>query len=56
MEQEQEEEEEDGQLTESEKQVLVQALHRVLKPFILRRLKADVAKDLPEKVQCNSVL
>jgi SNF2 family DNA or RNA helicase len=44
-----EEEEEDQKLTEQEKQVLVQALHRVLKPFILRRIKDDVATDLPDK-------
>jgi SNF2 family DNA or RNA helicase len=45
-----EEDEEDEQLTEEEKQVLVGAMHRVLKPFILRRVKADVATDLPHKV------
>jgi SWI/SNF-related matrix-associated actin-dependent regulator of chromatin subfamily A member 5 len=28
---------------------VVGTLHRILKPFMLRRLKADVARDLPEK-------
>ena len=28
---------------------VVATLHRILKPFMLRRLKADVARDLPEK-------
>lgn len=30
---------------------LVRQLHRVLKPFMLRRLKADVAKSLPPKTE-----
>uniref|UniRef100_A0A0N5ABZ3 Helicase C-terminal domain-containing protein n=1 Tax=Syphacia muris TaxID=451379 RepID=A0A0N5ABZ3_9BILA len=30
---------------------LVQRLHKVLRPFILRRLKADVEKQLPEKIE-----
>jgi len=42
--------EEDEELSAEEKNVLVRALHRVLRPFILRRLKSDVAKDLPDKV------
>ena len=37
-------------LTEEEKQVVVSSLHRVLKPFLLRRIKSDVIKDLPLKV------
>jgi ERCC4-related helicase len=40
-----------------EKQELISQLHRVLKPFILRRLKAEVEKGLPSKkelsVYCN---
>lgn len=43
--------EEDQKLTQAEKAVLVRALHRVLRPFILRRVKDDVAKDLPVKVR-----
>lgn len=33
-----------------EKRILVQAIHRLVKPFLLRRTKADVALDLPPKV------
>ena len=32
------------------KTAMVKQLHRVLKPFMLRRLKADVAKSLPPKL------
>ena len=32
-----------------EKQDIISQLHRVLRPFMLRRLKSDVAKDLPPK-------
>ncbi|CDJ67960.1 hypothetical protein ENH_00045590 [Eimeria necatrix] len=28
---------------------MIQTLHRVLRPFMLRRLKTDVARDLPPK-------
>lgn len=37
-------------LSLQEKQVVITSLHRVLKPFLLRRVKLDVAKDLPPKV------
>ena len=37
-------------LSASEQQAVVSALHRVIKPFLLRRLKTDVAPDLPQKV------
>lgn len=30
-------------------QALVERLHSVLRPFLLRRLKADVEKQLPQK-------
>jgi SWI/SNF-related matrix-associated actin-dependent regulator of chromatin subfamily A member 5 len=33
------------------KALMVRQLHRVLKPFMLRRLKADVAKGLPPKTE-----
>lgn len=32
-------------------QELVQRLHKILRPFLLRRLKADVEKQLPRKVE-----
>ncbi len=35
---------------EHEGELAQQKLHRMLNPFILRRLKRDVAKDLPEKI------
>lgn len=31
--------------------VVVQRLHKVLRPFILRRLKAEVEKQLPSKTE-----
>ena len=43
-------EEEDEKLTDDEKVLLIHALHRILKPFILRREKEDVEKCLPDKV------
>ena len=36
-------------LAELVEQRLVRQLHKILKPFMLRRLKADVAKSLPKK-------
>eukprot|EP00004_Rigifila_ramosa_P019855 TRINITY_DN5102_c0_g1_i3.p1 TRINITY_DN5102_c0_g1~~TRINITY_DN5102_c0_g1_i3.p1 ORF type:complete len:635 (-),score=159.93 TRINITY_DN5102_c0_g1_i3:1392-3296(-) len=38
-----------GESVESVKQEMVQHLHRILKPFLLRRLKNEVEKDLPPK-------
>ena len=39
-----------NELSEQEKAVVVSSLHRVLKPFLLRRIKSDVILDLPQKV------
>jgi SWI/SNF-related matrix-associated actin-dependent regulator of chromatin subfamily A member 5 len=36
---------------EAAKEATVRQLHRVLKPFMLRRLKVDVAKSLPPKTE-----
>ena len=36
---------------EEAKEKTVKQLHRVLKPFMLRRLKSDVAKSLPPKTE-----
>ncbi|TPX23501.1 hypothetical protein DIZ76_012833 [Coccidioides immitis] len=36
-------------LTEEEKLLVIRRLHKVLRPFLLRRLKKDVEKDLPDK-------
>lgn len=44
-------------LTEEEQILIIRRLHKVLRPFLLRRLKKDVEKDLPDKqervVKCN---
>lgn len=44
-------------LTEEEQILVIRRLHKVLRPFLLRRLKRDVEKDLPEKqervIKCN---
>lgn len=34
--------------------MIVGSLHRVLKPFILRRVKEDVSLDLPKKVSLQT--
>ncbi|KAF2484630.1 chromatin remodeling complex SWI/SNF component SWI2 [Neohortaea acidophila] len=36
-------------LTEEEKLLVIRRLHKVLRPFLLRRLKKDVEQDLPDK-------
>lgn len=45
------------ELTEEESLLIIRRLHKVLRPFLLRRLKKDVEKDLPDKVEkvlkCN---
>lgn len=38
-------------LTEEETLLIIKRLHKVLRPFLLRRLKKDVEKDLPDKVE-----
>lgn len=38
-------------LTEEESLLVIRRLHKVLRPFLLRRLKKDVEKDLPDKVE-----
>lgn len=44
-------------LTEEEQILVIRRLHKVLRPFLLRRLKKDVEKDLPDKqervVKCS---
>lgn len=39
------------ELTEEETLLIIRRLHKVLRPFLLRRLKKDVEKDLPDKVE-----
>lgn len=38
-------------LTEEEQLLVIRRLHKVLRPFLLRRLKKDVEKDLPDKLE-----
>ena len=38
-------------LNEEEALLVIKRLHKVLRPFLLRRLKKDVEKDLPDKVE-----
>ncbi|EEA08531.1 SNF2 family helicase, putative [Cryptosporidium muris RN66] len=37
------------ELTEEEKLFIINRLHSILRPFLLRRVKSDVLQDLPEK-------
>lgn len=39
------------ELSEEETLLVIRRLHKVLRPFLLRRLKRDVEKDLPDKVE-----
>ncbi|CEP62138.1 RSC chromatin remodeling complex ATPase subunit STH1 LALA0_S04e08702g [Lachancea lanzarotensis] len=39
------------ELTEEELLLIIRRLHKVLRPFLLRRLKKEVEKDLPDKVE-----
>ncbi|KAF2720531.1 chromatin remodeling complex SWI/SNF component SWI2 [Polychaeton citri CBS 116435] len=45
------------ELNEEEQLLVIKRLHKVLRPFLLRRLKKDVEKDLPDKqervIKCN---
>ncbi|XXQ30328.1 SNF2-related domain containing protein [Plasmodiophora brassicae] len=40
-----------AELQEEEKFLIINRLHRVLRPFLLRRLKTEVAGELPDKVE-----
>lgn len=39
-------------LNEEETILIIRRLHKVLRPFLLRRLKKEVEAQLPEKVPC----
>jgi len=39
------------ELSEEETLLVIQRLHKVLRPFLLRRLKKDVESELPDKVR-----
>ena len=40
------------ELNEEEKILIIRRLHKVLRPFLLRRLKKEVESQLPDKVGC----
>ena len=40
-------------LNEEETILIIRRLHKVLRPFLLRRLKKEVESQLPEKVCCK---
>lgn len=42
---------EKADMNEEEKLLVVKGLHKVLRPFLLRRLKKDVEADLPDKTE-----
>ncbi|KAJ3426815.1 intein-containing atp-dependent helicase brm precursor [Anaeramoeba flamelloides] len=42
---------EDVKLTQEEQFLIIQRLHQILMPFLLRRLKVDVEKLLPKKIE-----
>jgi ATP-dependent helicase STH1/SNF2 len=39
------------EMTEEEALLVIKRLHKVLRPFLLRRLKKDVESELPDKVE-----
>lgn len=39
------------EMNEEEALLVVKRLHKVLRPFLLRRLKKDVESELPDKVE-----
>ena len=41
------------ELTEEEKLLIINRLHQILRPFLLRRLKVEVAKELPQKIEMD---
>ena len=42
-----------GVIAKEQQMLVVQILHRILKPFMLRRTKADRVKKLPDKIEIN---
>lgn len=46
-----EEKQPDAEQSQSKDQEVIERLHKVLRPFLLRRVKSDVAKDLPPKTE-----
>lgn len=40
-------------LESDKKMLMIQCLHRIMKPFMLRRTKADLETKLPDKIEIN---
>lgn len=38
-------------LSEEEQLLIINRLHQVLRPFLLRRVKSEVEKELPSKIE-----
>ena len=38
-------------LSEEEQLLIINRLHQVLRPFLLRRVKSEVEKELPDKIE-----
>jgi len=45
------EEREALELSEEEQLLIINRLHQILRPFLLRRVKKEVAKELPQKIE-----
>jgi SWI/SNF-related matrix-associated actin-dependent regulator of chromatin subfamily A member 5 len=45
--------EETKEQTENKNVEVVSSLHKILRPFLLRRIKSEVAKDLPPKTEIH---
>jgi SNF2 family DNA or RNA helicase len=39
------------ELSEEEQLLIINRLHQVLRPFLLRRVKSEVEKELPNKIE-----
>jgi len=43
-------------VSQAKKVEMIKSLHMILKPFMLRRIKADLTFKLPEKIEINVML
>jgi SNF2 family DNA or RNA helicase len=41
------------EMSQEDKMMIISCLHRVMKPFILRRTKKDLLTKLPDKIEIN---
>lgn len=44
---------ENNQKNDQEKMHVISCIHKILRPFMLRRTKADLASKLPDKIEMN---